>query len=124
MSAPARARSPRIEREKLTIHAMIRIYCRGNHGVSPPCAACREVLDYAFCRLDRCPYGEQKPTCVNCPIHCYRPAMRGAVKEVMRYAGPRMLARHPILAIRHLLDGRRSGLLLEVSGAPPGPRKS
>jgi len=25
---------------------------------------------------------------------------------VMRYAGPRMLRRHPILAIMHILDGR------------------
>ena len=29
------------------------------------------------------------------------------VREMMRYAGPRMLWRHPVLAIRHLLDGRR-----------------
>ena len=29
------------------------------------------------------------------------------MKQVMRYAGPRMLWRHPILAIRHLLDGQR-----------------
>jgi hypothetical protein len=33
--------------------------------------------------------------------------MRDRVKEVMRFSGPRMLLRHPILAIRHLLDGRR-----------------
>ena len=42
-----------------------------------------------------------------CPVHCYRPGMREAVREVMRYAGPRMVVRHPVLALRHLLDGRR-----------------
>jgi hypothetical protein len=31
--------------------------------------------------------------------------MREAVREVMRYAGPRMALRHPILAFLHLLDG-------------------
>jgi hypothetical protein len=25
----------------------------------------------------------------------------------MRYAGPRMLLRHPILAVRHIIDGLR-----------------
>jgi hypothetical protein len=97
---------------------MIRIYCRDKHAGTSPCSSCRELLDYALCRLDRCPFGEQKPTCVNCPIHCYRPAMREAVRDVMRHAGPRMLWRHPILAVRHLLDGRRSGLRREVERAP------
>lgn len=116
------SRGPRIEREKQTIGAMVRIYCRGKHGTRPPCADCRALLDYAQCRLDRCPFGEQKPTCVNCPIHCYRPAMRDAVKEVMRYAGPRMLLRHPILAVRHLLDGRRSLLREDLArSTPEGP---
>jgi hypothetical protein len=33
--------------------------------------------------------------------------MSDKIRTVMRYAGPRMLLRHPILAIGHLLDGRR-----------------
>jgi len=98
---------PRIRREKQTVRAMVGIYCRAHHDAAePPCAACRDLLDYAACRLDRCPFGAEKPTCVNCPIHCYKPAMRDQMREVMRYSGPRMLLRHPILAIRHLLDGR------------------
>jgi hypothetical protein len=39
--------------------------------------------------------------------HCYRPEMRQRVREVMRFAGPKMLLRHPLLAVRHLLDERR-----------------
>jgi hypothetical protein len=31
--------------------------------------------------------------------------MRDQVKVVMRYAGPRMLWHHPILALFHILDG-------------------
>ena len=33
--------------------------------------------------------------------------MREEVREVMRHSGPRMLRRHPLLAVAHLLDGRR-----------------
>jgi hypothetical protein len=35
--------------------------------------------------------------------------MRAKVKEVMRYAGSRMIYRHPYLALRHILDGLRRG---------------
>jgi hypothetical protein len=29
------------------------------------------------------------------------------MKDIMRFSGPRMLARHPIMAIQHIADGRR-----------------
>jgi len=98
----------RISREKRTMAAMVRIYCRHHHGAHGQlCADCAQVLEYATGRLDRCPYGAEKPTCAKCPIHCYKPAMREKARAIMRYAGPRMLLRHPVLAILHLLDGRR-----------------
>lgn len=101
---------PRIAREKKTIAAMVGLYCRKKHGTHDGlCEDCSELLDYATCRLDRCPFGPQKTTCAKCPIHCYKPQMRERVKTVMAFAGPRMLLRHPILAVRHLLDGRREG---------------
>jgi hypothetical protein len=37
--------------------------------------------------------------------------MRERVRTVMRYAGPRMLKRHPYLAVMHILDGRRTAEL-------------
>jgi hypothetical protein len=100
--------SSRIAREKRTVRAMIGIYCRAHHGRSKAvCPECTELLDYALARLDRCPFGGGKTPCVDCKVHCYKPAMRDRVRLVMRYAGPRMLCRHPILAVRHLIDGRR-----------------
>jgi hypothetical protein len=89
--------------EKRTIRAMVRLYCRAHHHPAGAdlCAACRELLDYALARLDRCPFGDEKPTCARCSIHCYRADMRARVKRVMRYAGPRMVFRHPILALCH-----------------------
>ena len=98
----------RLERERRTIEAMIGLYCRDHHhhrgGL---CDDCATIGAYADRRLDLCPYGPHKPTCVSCPVHCYQPKMRERVKVVMRYAGPRMMKRHPILAVRHILDGRR-----------------
>jgi hypothetical protein len=66
------------------------------------------VLPLARLRLEKCRYGADKPTCANCETHCYRPAMREQVRVVMRYSGPRMLKLHPVLAVAHLVDGRKT----------------
>ena len=52
-------------------------------------------------------FGDAKPTCANCLVHCYKAEMRTRAREMMRWSGPRMLIAHPVLAILHLLDGRR-----------------
>ncbi len=108
-------------REARTIEAMVALYCRGNHGSRGTiCPGCRSLLDGALARLARCPFGEEKPTCLRCPVHCYGRELREAVKEVMRWSGPRMLRRHPVLAALHFLDGLRR----PVRGTDPPPRRS
>ncbi len=92
----------RIEEEKRTVELMIRLYCRHHVGKDGLCRDCQEMLDYAWQRLDRCKFGEQKGTCKRCPVHCYRPDMRQCIAKVMRWAGPRMLIYHPMIAFRHL----------------------
>jgi Nitrous oxide-stimulated promoter len=114
----ARLAAPRLARELATVAAMLGIYCRDHHAGVPHdarglCAACAGLQDYARKRLATCTYGADKPTCVNCPIHCYGRHPREAMRQVMRYAGPRMPWRHPLLAVAHLIDGRRP--------APPRP---
>jgi hypothetical protein len=100
--------SPRLRREMKTIRVMIALYCRAHHGAEAGlCEACRELCDYAEQRLEKCPYQESKTTCAKCPAHCYKASMREKVREVMRYAGPRMALRHPVLTFYHFLDGRR-----------------
>jgi predicted amidophosphoribosyltransferase len=100
--------APRIKRERRTVEAMVTLYCQDRHGTAGAlCEDCRALLDYATMRLRRCPFQAEKPTCARCTVHCYRPEMRRRVRAVMRHAGPRMLGRHPILAILHLLDGLR-----------------
>jgi hypothetical protein len=95
----------RISRERRTIEAMIRLYCHDLHATRVElCPECRELREYADRKLDDCPFREEKPTCNQCIVHCYSAEMRNRIKDVMRYAGPRMLRRHPILAIRHIID--------------------
>jgi len=102
------AESPRIKRERRTIEAMLRLYCRDHHRRADGlCAECEDLHAYAMQRLDRCVYGAGKPTCVKCPIHCYKKDQRELIRAVMRYAGPKMLLKHPLLAVMHLLDGKR-----------------
>lgn len=93
----------RIGKEKRVVEQMIRLYCRKKEGNASLCPDCEALLQYAFVRLDRCRFGEEKTSCKRCPVHCYKPAMRDRMREVMRFAGPRMLWHAPWEAIRHLL---------------------
>lgn len=103
-----------LETEFKTVKAMMEIYCKQQHGSHSLCEQCQALLSYAETKLDRCPYGESKPTCNKCPIHCYKPEQKQQMKAVMRYSGPRMLLPHPILSIRHLLHEKRT--------VPPKPK--
>lgn len=120
-STPHTARSlRRIRRERRTVALMIQMFCHDRHGTKRGtlCEDCQHLHDYAMQRIDKCPFCLNKPTCANCPVHCYKKDMRAAVKETMRYAGPRMLLRHPILAILHQIDGRRVVELPTKTSAP------
>jgi len=91
------------EREKITVSKMIRIYCRFKHGTrNELCPDCKQLEDYAHKRLEHCRFGEEKPACEKCPVHCYKPECREKIREVMRFAGPRMVFFHPVEAVRHL----------------------
>ncbi len=97
------------QREKKMVSLMIAIYCRGRHGTKKGtlCPACDELNTYARLRSDRCPFMEVKTFCANCKVHCYKPAMREQIRDVMRYAGPRMMLHDPIAAIRHLIETKK-----------------
>lgn len=136
-SEAASLEGPRIRREKETAARMILIYCQGVHPKAEKrhpvmdvgkeqiqgekrgmrrrsqrsliCDDCYALYKYSHKRLTYCRFGEAKTTCANCPVHCYAPREREEIRRVMRYAGARMLFRHPWLAFRHILDGRDSG---------------
>ncbi|MES9862577.1 MAG: nitrous oxide-stimulated promoter family protein [Candidatus Thiodiazotropha sp. LLP2] len=107
--------SPRIKREQKTIAAMMVIYCRDyHHSNGKLCSECENLLDYAERRLESCPFKSEKPACNHCTVHCYSKQMRTRVQDVMRYAGPRMLFRHPLMSLFHLMDKFRKAPQLSV----------
>jgi hypothetical protein len=105
-------------REQRTLEAMMAMYCRHHHGAGALCAECAALAEYSQRRLERCVFGDEKPTCANCLVHCYKADMRERIRVMMRWAGPRMILRHPVLAFMHkVVDGRRPTPLLP--GKPP-----
>ena len=96
------------EKEIKVVSLMIRLYCKKNHKQKDGlCPECQELLDYVKFRRSKCPFGDNKPFCSNCKIHCYKPDMKEKIRIVMRFSGPRMLFYHPIIAIRHVTETLR-----------------
>lgn len=103
----------RREREKRTISQMIAMHCAGKHSADARteqafcgervCPACAELDAYAVLRTQRCRKMDVKTSCEECGNHCYAPEMREKIRAAMRYSGPRMITKHPIAAVRHLL---------------------
>lgn len=91
-----------IRTEMKTVGAMIDLFCVNFHRSPALCASCAELKNYARLRLEYCRFGAEKPACVKCPVHCYKPEMRAKIREVMRHAGPKMLISHPWLSLIHL----------------------
>ena len=104
---------PRMTHEARTLEAMIGMHCRDRHGTpedAPGEALCAGAPSCRLrgCAPAKCPFQEHKTTCAKCPVHCYKRDRREQIRAVMRYAGPRMMFRHPRLAFYHLvIDGRR-----------------
>ncbi len=99
----------RLARERKTVAVLIGLYCRAQHAPPvAPCPGCAELLAYALRRIERCPFGAGKPVCAKCRVHCYEADRRERIRQVMRYAGPRLLLAHPLLALLHLRDARLS----------------
>lgn len=102
------------EREKRVVMLMIRLYCRKKHGTkSGLCPECAALEAYATERCEKCPFTETKTFCSNCKVHCYKKDMRDMIRAVMRFSGPRMIFRHPIMAIGHVIEDRREKKRME-----------
>ncbi|MDW7650655.1 MAG: nitrous oxide-stimulated promoter family protein [Bacillota bacterium] len=90
--------------EEKTVSAMIDMYCRDKHRQEQDglCEKCSRLLAYTLERIEKCPFGEKKPVCAKCTVHCYKAEMREEIRRVMRYAGPRMLYEKPLLTLRYV----------------------
>jgi Nitrous oxide-stimulated promoter len=90
------------EDEKITIQMMIELYCRNNHrNTIYLCDDCSKLLSNATTLINNCPYSP-KPACGACKNNCFSVEHKKRMKQVMKYSGPKMLFRHPILTIKHI----------------------
>jgi hypothetical protein len=120
-AAPA-VRDTNVLRDLRTLARFVTLYCRRRHrdrekrpvhlrtidvaGVwgrpVPLCTACGKLLAHAFTKRAACPL-DPKPTCKRCSQHCYAPAYRAQIQEVMRFAGPRLVLSGRLDYLLHLL---------------------
>ena len=101
----ARLGSGRLKRQADTLRVMIEMYCKAHHqheSAQSVCAECDELTQYALKRLACCPFGQDKPTCDHCKIHCFKPEYKEKIRKAMAYAGPRLMYTHPLMALDHL----------------------
>jgi hypothetical protein len=89
------------------IGKFVEVYCAGKHydakrtpvalpeglGERNLCPECRSFLEYAVTKRLKCPLEAEKPTCKHCRIHCYDRPRREKVREIMSYAGWRLMLR-------------------------------
>jgi hypothetical protein len=80
------------EKETELLRQFIEIFCREKHHQTTLCAECSELLAYATKKRDLCPY-KPKPKCKHCQTHCYAPAYRAKIKEVMKFSGMYLVKR-------------------------------
>lgn len=64
-----------------------------------------QLADYACQRLIHCRWGNDKPTCKDCPAHCYAHEKRQKMQQIMKWVGPRMIIYSPLIAIQHIWQG-------------------
>lgn len=110
-----------LRRDLRTVARFVEVYCHGRHpdalkrafwlpkwdvvamiGRCPRlCDACRRLLAHAFVKRIHCPM-DPKPACKHCPTHCYHPAHRETIRQVMKYAGPRLILRGRLDYLYHM----------------------
>lgn len=113
---------PAVRKDIKTLARFVGVYCDGLHATAPRdlltlpqvdvakvagrpvvlCAACRELLSHAVTKRAMCPFSP-KPMCKRCPQHCYAPRYRQQIREVMSYAGKRLLLAGRVDYLLHLL---------------------
>lgn len=89
------------------IAKFVEVYCAGKHGgqLRQPfplpgglgerrmCPECAEFMAYAIAKRAKCPLEAEKPSCKHCRIHCYGSVQREKVREIMGYAGRKLMLR-------------------------------
>jgi hypothetical protein len=85
--------------EKQIVDEMILMYY--THEGRQESEECRHLREYAAKRTDNCPFMASKTFCSQCSVHCYGKVEKEQIRQVMRWSGPRLIFKHPILVMKH-----------------------
>lgn len=116
------ARQDDVQRDLRTLARFIAVYCQNKHAEEPKapvelkthdvaaiagdplslCSECTKLLAHAFVKRSRCPM-DPKPACKHCPQHCYHPAYRERIRDVMKYSGRKLVLSGRLDYLFHLL---------------------
>jgi len=77
-------------REKKLLHAGGKVGRNVNSLSVQLCEECGRLLLYAVGKRIICPH-DPKPSCKNCPSHCYSDSNRDKIRDVMRFSGMVMI---------------------------------
>ena len=111
-----------LQRDLETLAEFIDVYCTNKHKDAPKspvdlktgdasamlaasvylCDECAKLLSHAFVKRSSCRF-DPKPACKHCPDHCYHPKYRENIKEVMKFAGPKLVLSGRLDYLFHLL---------------------
>ena len=111
----------KLRRDLKVLARFIEVHCRHRHRVEAKaptrlrnvdvraicgrplclCADCRKLLAHGFVKRMRCPL-DPKPSCRKCPTHCYAPAYRARIRQVMKYSGRRLVLSGRVHYLYHL----------------------
>lgn len=98
-----------IDKDRRTLEAMGRIFCSAHHDCTKDaaglCPECRATVDATLERAAACPFGHEG-NCQDCAVRCQRGEARDRIREIMRYAAPRMTLRHPFMTLDYLRKKR------------------
>jgi hypothetical protein len=105
MIATMETSTKRQKRDIGLLARFVRLHCEGRHGAAGRsgirlpaglgtvqlCGDCASLLTYAVSKRLACPLDAEKPSCRRCRIHCYGDRQRQEIREVMAFAGKRMI---------------------------------
>ena len=95
----------RTARDRKVLEAMSRMFCKAHHIDEKDscglCPSCRETVEATLVRTATCPYGHEG-NCQDCDTHCQRGEAQECIREIMRYAAPRMALCHPLMTAEYL----------------------
>ena len=95
----------RVAKDRKVLEAIGCIFCKAHHSGEKDsrglCPSCRETIETTLMRAAACPYGHES-NCQDCTTHCQRGEAQERIREIMRYASPRMALRHPFMTAEYL----------------------